>query len=248
MKNIVAVLGCLFVMGILPICAQTNSELWDGNLTERQVVSKLRRCEFLPLFINDAGAFSSAEQKASIAKIAVEQAGKCKSYAGYFNAAVVYFTQPEEFDFDSFVPLNAHDAANAIRFANKAIELSPNTPHMFFLRGSVLLDQGAVMDVTRGEYEIVSHEAAHWALQDFEKVAELNPSKAPYMDMALLAKALKQYDKASRYERMAKAREEAIERQLKGNLSQRGTFNWKVPFWQQLSTQLVFPLWKGVRK
>jgi hypothetical protein len=95
---------------------------------------------------------------------------------------------------------------------------------MLFLRGMVYVEQGAVWNAAKNEYTIRNRQDVLYALEDFEKVARLNSSKAPYVEMSLLKKALKKQEKMMRhYQQIIK--EKAIKRQLKKELSRGNGFH-----------------------
>ena len=84
---------------------------------------------------------------------------------------------------------------------------------MYFLRGDVYMKQGTEWNTPLGVLDIKSHDYARKALADYEKVAELKPSIAPYGYMASLAKALRMTEKVAKYEQRALAQQRAVEQE-----------------------------------
>ena len=213
MKKTVKILcTLLFAAGAFPAAAATD-DLWEQELKPEQVVARLQKCEFLPLHFTKHGGFDSPEQKAKFAELAVDRSIACKSYAAYFNAAVIYFTPDGVYSWDEEPSFTERDAANALRFADKAISLSPQAPHMYFVRAEIQAVQGAEWNDATGRYDIKSHEAVRDALSDYDKVAQINPLLAPFHKMALLAFSLKQPKRAEAYLVSARAQEKALAQQ-----------------------------------
>ena len=212
MKKITAVFAMLLALASVGEAQSAQDPaLFQGEMNAAQVKSYITGSKFLPLSINTNNSFNNAREKADVVAVAREQITRNGNYLAYYNAAVVYAVQSEPYGLDEFVPLDVHDAANAIANATKAIELSPNTPYMYYLRGDVYMDQGTEPIVPTGELQIKSHDYARKALADYEKVAELKPSIAPYGHMASLARALRMTEKANKYEQRSLAQQRAME-------------------------------------
>ncbi len=193
---------------------QNDPFLYKGELNAAKVKQYITTSKFLPLSINGLNAFNNPQEKAEVVAMAKEQINRHHNYMAHYNAAVVYSVNAEPYGLDEFVPLSDSDAANAILNATKAIELGANNPapYMYFLRGDVYMKQGTEWNTPLGVLDIKSHDYARKALADYEKVAELKPSIAPYGHMAALAEALRMTGKAATYQQRANAQQAAIER------------------------------------
>ena len=175
-----------------------------ADLTAQDVVVHLDT--FLP---TDIGEFSSQEEKDKAGKAAQRYIAKYNNYLAYYNAAVVYAAAPDSHA-EAFVRvrLTERDEQNAIRYATKAISLSPKTPQMYLVRGSVYYRQGTMPKIVEAGLDILSHDYAKKALADFEKVSQLHRVQAPYRIMADLAEALHQPEKAALYRKVAQELDE----------------------------------------
>lgn len=207
MKNFLFALVAFMVPGLA--LAQTgNPYVFQKNLSADEVVGRMEKSEFLPLLLNDKNSFFNPEEKARVVKAAVAQVKKHNNYQAHYNAAVVYATYAEFNGLDAWDALDIHDAENAIRHATIAIGKSPKTPYMYLLRGQVYYDQSVWYNPREMEFSIKSHDYAKKALADFKEVLALQPSLAPYRDMAILSRLLGRLDEAGRYEGLAKQQEE----------------------------------------
>ena len=217
MKNYKVTLCVIFLFCVAGIAAvaQPPKKLAAtpplGNIVTANQVA-LHMGGFLPLHL---GRFENQEEKDEAGKIAQRQIVKHDNYMTYYNAAVIYATPTEPGEGGLWVPLKEHDAANALRYATKAISLSPKTPDMYYLRGEVYYRQGVMSKEVDYGVDVRSHDFARRALADYEIVAKLKPSMAPYSDMGALADALGMKEKAAHYRDLGYAEQAAAEKRQK---------------------------------
>lgn len=153
--------------------------------------------EFLPIYFNGQG-FIEAETKYEIGHLAqarlVREDGY--PYRDYFNAAVIYATPIG--GVRHYGALTDTDAANAIRYATRAIKESPRMPYMYLIRGETYHRQG-VPFYENGIDPVLDQDMALKAMADYEMVLELNPKMAPMNRLCALAESLKDKARMAQY-------------------------------------------------
>lgn len=206
----------LSVLLLLPLAAvfagpaATISEkptMYQKDLSEKEMLAIINSDKgLLPIMLNKDGAFFNEEEKARVAEAAVAQVKAKNNHRSHYNAAVVFATYPYKLGLDEAWKLGASDAANAIRHATIALNLSSkspaNVPYMYLVRGLVRADQGLHYDGHDANYRLQDRELAKGALADFKEVARLAPSIAPYYRMADVAEVLDQKQAAENYRKL----------------------------------------------
>ena len=129
-----------------------------------------------------------ANGEKAIKQLTQEMIVKYKNYNAYYNAVVVY-AMPSEVTGDYHHPGNS--LANVNKYAAKVLSINPNAFAIYYLRGLVTLRVAGV-------------NGARAALEDFEKVAKLQPNVAPWLDMADLYEGFGNKEKAQYCRRMDK--------------------------------------------
>lgn len=189
----------LFMLTGVAVAQSAPDRFLVGDFSPDKAVEHLS--DFLPVYFNNEG-FSSVEIKGKVGQAAqhklVDKGGY--PYQAYFNAAVIYATPVDAFR--TVYPISATDAANAIRYATKAISLSPKAPYMYLVRGEVYQRQSIQWDPHAG-FVVSDRAGVEKGLADYEKVMDLQPAIAPYDQMAVLARALGLSGKVSLYEKLA---------------------------------------------
>lgn len=153
--------------------------------------------EFLPIYFNGHG-FIEADTKYEIGHVAqarlVREDGY--PYRDYFNAAVIYATPIG--GVRHYGELTDTDAANAIRYATRAIKESPQMPYMYLVRAETYHRQGVPFREV-GIAPVLDRDMALKAMDDYEMVLELNPKMAPRVRMCSLAESLKDKARIAQY-------------------------------------------------
>ena len=183
-------LGCMVLFGAAA-AQQTDPRLYRGELEKAQdVIALMEQREFLPLYLNEFDSFNGEDEKQLALDFALEQVKGSDSYLTNCNAAVVYATASSEEGVDYSVRVSEKEAQQAVIYAGAAIKKSPESPYMYLLRGQVLFEHAVDYSIGDGSTELTNRARAEQALEDFEKVEELNPVLAPYGNMAVLAEVL----------------------------------------------------------
>lgn len=192
--------------------------LYQKALSEEEMLACINseKC-LLPVLVNKDGAFFDEEQKARIVQAAVAQVKAKNNHRVHYNAAVVFATYPFKLGLDEEWLLNASEAANAIRHATIALNLSSatpdNVPYMYLVRGNVKTDQGIGYDMYHATTYLRDRTYAQEALKDFQEVARLAPDLAPYYQMVTLARELGKKELAAKYEQAQQAQSEKAARE-----------------------------------
>jgi len=211
MKKLLGILGCMMLCGGLALAQQTGDAL-QGNLeTADDVIAAMQASQFLPLHLNEFDSFNGENEKQLALKFALKQVEKYDNYLTNYNVAVIYAAAASEEGVDYGVRVDAKEAKQAIKYATFAIgkdSKAKNTPYMYLLRGQVRFEHAVGYDIAEGKLSVSNKPMAAEALQDFEKVAELNPTLAPYGTMSALAEVLGNKDKAAQYQRAQKRQDE----------------------------------------
>ena len=204
---------CLPMLGQ---ATQRDSNLYRGDLSLKTVLNMIQKNKPLPLYISDGGAFNSKEEKKEAIAQVKNRLKNNPNYWTYYNAAVVYSScdyQPE-IAYDRC--LSKQDANQAIAYADKAISYYQNNPkqtvYMHLLKGNMLFMHSVTVDIYGTPSLLPAQkENAQRALNSYKTVEKVNPSLAPYDDMAHAAKVLGQKDLAKKYYNLELKREQKIE-------------------------------------
>ena len=205
--------------------------LYKKSLSESEMLAIINSEKgLLPVLVNADGAFLDEDQKARVVAAAVAQVKAKNNHRAHYNAAIVYATYPYKLGLDEEWRLGASDAANAIRHATIALNLSSDTPenvpYMYLVRGNVKADQGMGYDMREATMTVRDRKYAQEALADLQEVERLAPKLAPYYQMASLARVLGKKELSAKYQRLEQeksereAREKAAQRKAEKERSQ----------------------------
>ena len=153
--------------------------------------------DFLPVYFNGQG-FLEPETKYELGQVAQSRLVREDGYPyrDYFNAAVIYATPIG--GVRHYGELTDTDAANAIRYATRAIKESPRMPYMYLVRAETYHRQGVPFREV-GIAPVLDRDMALKAMEDYEMLLELNPKMAPMTRICTLAESLKDKARMGRY-------------------------------------------------
>lgn len=211
----------LLLAGIILIpvvaSAQQNKTLFEGNLSLGTVLQRIMRNERLPLYISDTHSFDSRSEKNRAIEAVRKQLNKGANYWTYYNAAVVYSAGDTARGWDEEPYLNERDAANAVLFASKAIDLYKKKPaqavYMYLVRGETYFTRSVLVDVYGGAHLVKQsmEGQARAALADFQQVEKINANLAPYWKMESAARVLNKTELAAKYKKLSIERQKRDE-------------------------------------
>ena len=175
--------------------------------------------DFLPVYFNGQG-FLEPETKYELGQVAQSRLVREDGYPyrDYFNAAVIYATPIG--GVRHYGELTDTDAANAIRYATRAIKESPRMPYMYLVRAETYHRQGVPFREV-GIAPVLDRDMALKAMEDYEMVLELNPKMAPMTRICTLAESLKDQTRMGRYCREDKQVEEVTKGEVIKKLLER---------------------------
>lgn len=155
----------------------------------------------------EGGALWSSEKQ--IKQLTQEMIVKHKSYNAYYNAVVIYAMPSELTDVGVIYYRRDNALANVKKYAAKVLSINPKAYGIYYLRGLVTLRVAGFYEVpfrvTPLRTFVKKHtNEAKAALADFEKVAKLQPSAAPWLDMADLYEGFGNKEKAQYCRQMYK--------------------------------------------
>ncbi len=183
--------------------------LYQKDLSEDEILAYIHSEKgLLPVRLNQNDSFFDEDQKARIVKAAIEQVKAKNDHRSHYNAAVVFATYPYMLGGDEEWLLSPSDAANAIRHATIALNLSSespeNVPYMYLVRGLVRADQGLAYDGREANHTLRDPSFAKAAWADFKEVERLAPQITPYSQMSNVAGALGMKKLADHYMKLEK--------------------------------------------
>ena len=189
-------LGCM-LLSIAAYAQKADPFLYRGELEADDVIELMQKDEFLPLSINTPRYFEDEAEKARVLEVALARVKKNDNYLNNYNAAVVYATADDLQGVDFGRHVNDEDSDKAVKYATRAIKLSPNTPYMYLLRAEVNHERAYMFSIEGSE--LVNKEYAKQAEADVKKAEQLNPKLFTHgiksvqlaLDHELLEKALK---------------------------------------------------------
>lgn len=186
--------------------AGAASVSYAENLSDAQILQKIRRTEFLPYML------WTLDNKPAMVKEAQQQIKQYHSYAAHYNAAAVCFADGVNAGGDGPYILSETDVANVVLYATKALELSKGrqAPDMYLLRALArMVPAGLWGGISYPDQEedmlawVKNHKKeARVILSDLEKADEINPSETTflYYEMMLLYKGLGHQEMAVKYQ------------------------------------------------
>ncbi len=206
----VGMVGGKVAQAIRKLAPDPTKPAFHRYLTMQQVIEYIQSPDqLLPLhFGNGYHCFRTEADK----NRAVEEVNKVikahpKLHRAYYNAAVVYATPWYCDSADDPHKLDVHEAANARRYAQIALNLSSatpqNVPYMYYILGWVNFDQG--LRYVPASYQLQDRAVAQDAWNAYKEVERLSPELAPYVygDMYTLAEALGFKKEAAKYRQKA---------------------------------------------
>ena len=223
------VVGLLFFPVVL--MAQSNSYLYERDISFEKIIQKIQRNERLPLYFNRAHAFGDKNEKTrAVGEVKKQLQLRPNHYWTHYNAAVVYSAQNSFEGFDTDAYLSERDFANAVLHADKAIGLCGNNKtqavYMYLLRADVKYMTSIHFGVYDGAYLI--HRSlegrAREALKDYQQVERIDPNLANYSNMEDLAKVLNMNDLARKYGEIVLAQQKRLEEQARQKNAQKETY------------------------
>lgn len=195
------VLGCM-VLCVAAYAQKDDPFLYRGELTAKDVIELMKKNEFLPLSVNVPRYFEDEAEKAEVVAVAVDRVKKNDNYLNNYNAAVVYATADDLQGVDFGRHVNDEDSNKAVKYATRAIELSPNTPYMYILRATVNYERAYMFSIEGSE--LVNKKYAEQADADMAKAYELNPTlfkkgiqSVPLSENGRFLKKIEKLNKAS---------------------------------------------------
>ena len=195
------VLGCM-VLCVAAYAQKDDPFMYRGELTAKDVIELMKKNEFLPLSVNIPRYFEDDVEKAEVVAVAVDRVKKNDNYLNNYNAAVVYATADDLQGVDFGRHVNDEDSNKAVKYATRAIELSPNTPYMYLLRATVNYERAYMFSIEGSE--LVNKKYAEQADADMAKAYELNPTlfkkgiqSVPLSENGRFLKKIEKLNKAS---------------------------------------------------
>ena len=212
MKNVKALL--LPILLLLPLgtafagvsgkILEKPSLSYGKDLSEAEIIAVINSEKgLLPVMVRKEEAFFDEEEKDRVVAAAVAQVKAKNSHRTHYNAAIVFATYPFVSGYDVDWKLSATDAANAIRHATIALNLSSeskeNVPYMYLVRGKVRMDQGLEYNGRYSRYQLRDLNYAQDAWADLKEAERLNPQLTPFWHLKVLAEALGKKAEAAKY-------------------------------------------------
>lgn len=228
-KWMILVVGVLF----FPVVsmAQSNSYLYEGDISFGKIIQKIQRNERLPLYFGRAHTFGDKNEKArAVAEVKKQLQVRPNHYWTHYNAAIVYSAQNSFEGFDTEAYLSERDFANAVLHADKAINLCGNNKtqavYMYLLRANVKYMTSVRFGVYNGAYLINNslEGRAREALKDYQQVERIDRNLANYSNMEDLAKILKMNELARKYGAIALAQQKRMEEQIRQKNAQMAAY------------------------
>ena len=196
-------LGMAFA-GVSGKILEKPSLSYGKDLSEAEMMAVINSAKgLLPVMVNQEGAFFDEKEKARVVAAAVAQVKAKNSHRAHYNAAIVFATYPYVVGYDTDWKLSPSEAANAIRHATIALNLSSeskeNVPYMYLVRGKVRMDQGLEYDGPHSKYKLRDLNYAQDAWADFKEVERLNPQLTSFWHLKVLAEVLGKKAEAAKY-------------------------------------------------
>jgi len=202
MKKLLGIL-----LGSVLLCAAAHAQqgnLLNGKLEKaEQVCAAVEAGNLLPLNINEYYSFNGEAEKQVAVQCVQAKLRQADNYVNNYNAAVIFATASAEEGVDYGVRVTKEEADQAVNYATKAIAKGngkDTTVYMYLLRGQTLFEHVVDYSIGNGETDLKNRAGAVQALADFEKVAEMKSSLAPYGNMAVLAEVLGDEAKMEQYQ------------------------------------------------